>query len=211
MTVPATPAAPAPAPTPADPTAAPAPAPADPATAQPADPTAAPPADPTAAPPADPAAAPPADVEIQDFTLPEGMVLDQDLTGELKVFAKEHGLTQEGAQKVADLGVKMLQKQQDAFAEVRKGWADTSRADKEFGGEKFDENLAAANTALGHFATPEFVKFLNESGLGVHPEMIRAWHRVSKAVSEDKLVLGESTPVPAVVPLEERMYPSMKK
>jgi hypothetical protein len=149
------------------------------------------------------------ETEIQDFTMPEGVTLDVELTGELKAFAKEHGLKQEAAQKVADLGAKLLQKQQDAFVEVRNQWAEQAKTDKEYGGEKFNENLAAANQALGQFATPEFVKFLQESGLGNHPEMLRTWHRISKAVSEDKLVTGNAASPDANTPQEKRLFPDM--
>lgn len=161
-------------------------------------------------PPADPGQQQTEPAEIQDFTMPEGLALDTDLAGELKTFAKENGLTQEKAQQVADLGVKMLQKQQTAFAELTKSWADAARTDKEYGGEAFDANLAGANKAMGQFATPEFLQFLKESGLGNHPEMIRTWYRVSKAVSEDKLVTGSNTAPVGEKTLEQRLYPDMK-
>ena len=147
--------------------------------------------------------------EIQDFTMPEGMQLDADLAGELKTFAKEKNLSQEDAQHVADLGVKMLQKQQESSNQIRNDWADASKADKEIGGEKFAENLAVANKAIEAFATPEFVKFLQESGLGNHPEMVRAWHRVGKKISVDTVVTGAAAPVDASAPPEKRMFPDM--
>lgn len=160
--------------------------------------------------PADPGQQQAEPTEIQDFVMPEGLALDTEMAGELKTFAKENGLTQEKAQQVADLGVKMLQKQQTAFAELTKSWADAARTDKEYGGEAFDANLAGANKAMGQFATPEFLQFLKESGLGNHPEMIRAWYRVSKAVSEDKLVTGSNTAPVGEKTLEQRVYPDMK-
>lgn len=150
-----------------------------------------------------------ASTEIQDFQMPEGMQLDEELAGELKTFAKEKNLSQEDAQKVADLGVKLLQKQQDAFTQVRNDWAEASKTDKEIGGEKFAENLAVANKAIEAFATPEFVKFLQESGLGNHPEMVRAWHRVGKKISEDTLVTGAAAPADTGAPPEKRLFPDM--
>jgi hypothetical protein len=193
--VPADPAAPVVA---ADPAAAP-------VVADPAAPVVA--ADP-AAPAADPAAAPVV-AELTDFTLPEGMAMDTELAGELKAYAKENGLTQEKAQQVADLGVKMLQKQQDAFVQLQAEWATQAKADKELGGEAFAANLAVSNTGMKQFATPEFIAFLQQTGLGNHPEMIRAFHRVGKAISEDRLVTG-GAPSGADVPIEKRMFPDMK-
>lgn len=147
--------------------------------------------------------------EIQDFTMPEGIELDTELAGELKTFAKEHGLNQDQAQKIADMGAQMLQKQQDAFNGLRKDWEAQSRQDQEFGGDKFEQNLATMNKVLGHFATPEFVQFLEESGLGQHPEMLRVWHRVAQAVDEDKLVTGAPGANSGEKTLEQRLYPNM--
>jgi len=149
------------------------------------------------------------EVEIQDFKMPEGIEVDTELAGELKTFAKENGLTQEQAQQIADLGVKMQQKQLTTIAETVKSWAETAKTDKEYGGEAFDANLAQANKALAQFATPEFLQFLQESGLGNHPEMIRTWYRVSKTVSEDRLVTGSRTSSSGGKSLEERLYPNM--
>jgi len=35
---------------------------------------------------------------------------------------------------------------------------------------------------------------LNQTGMGNHPEMIRVFHRISKAVSEDSFVPGDMKP-----------------
>ena len=137
------------------------------------------------------------------------MAMDTDLAGELKTYAKENGLTQEKAQQIADLGVKMVQKQQSAFETLKTEWATQAKTDKEIGGEAFDANLAISNKGLAQFATPEFIAFLQQTGLGNHPEMIRAFHRVGKAISEDRLVTG-GAPSGADVPIEKRMFPDMK-
>jgi hypothetical protein len=44
--------------------------------------------------------------------------------------------------------------------------------------------------ARDQFATPEFVPFLNESKLGNHPEMLRAFYRIGQAISQDGFVPG---------------------
>jgi hypothetical protein len=58
------------------------------------------------------------------------------------------------------------------------------------GGAKHEENLALANKAIDAFGTPELRTFLDESGLGNHPELLRAFHKAGSAISEDQLVLG---------------------
>lgn len=135
--------------------------------------------------------------ELSDFTLPEGLQADKEAVEEFKSLAKELGLQQENAQKVADIGFKLAQKWEAKQAEqikaVRESWTDASKTDKEFGGDKLQENLAVAKKALDSFGSPELSKLLNESGLGSHPEIIRAFYRAGKAISEDKFVPGGAT------------------
>ena len=83
-------------------------------------------------------------------------------------------------------------RQTEQIAKARNEWADTSRADKEFGGEKLAENLATAKKAMDAFATPELRTLLDESGLGNHPEVIRMFYRTGKAMSEDRFVTGQA-------------------
>ncbi len=132
--------------------------------------------------------------QYADFTLPDGVEFNADVLGEFKSTAKELGLSQAKAQKVTDLGAKLVQatmaKQAEAIASEQAKWETASRSDKEFGGAALKENLGIATTALDQFGTPELKTMLRESGLGNHPEVIRLLHRVGKAVSEDKTVRG---------------------
>lgn len=130
----------------------------------------------------------------EEFKAPEGVKLDEEVTGEFKTVAKELGLKQDDAQKVIDLGVKMQEKFQAKLSEhiehTTTEWQKQARGDAEFGGDKLGENLAVAKQALDAFASDDLKTLLNESGLGNHPEIIRTFYRVGKAISEDKLVPG---------------------
>lgn len=132
--------------------------------------------------------------EKYEFKAPEGVELDTELLGEFEGIARELNLTQEDAQKVADIGAKLAQKFQTKQAEVvqeaRTEWAKQTTADKEIGGDKLAENIAVAEKALATFGSPELRALLKESGLGNHPEVVRAFVRVGKAISEDGLVVG---------------------
>lgn len=134
------------------------------------------------------------------FELPEGVSMADETLDGLKTLAGELKLDQAGADKVKDLGVEMLKKwetaQSDALETMKSEWADSAKADQEIGGAKFDENLAGAKAALDKFATPELTAFLNESGLGNHPEMIRLFWKLNTQISDDALVAGDAAPVP---------------
>lgn len=134
--------------------------------------------------------APDTPVEYADFNLPEGYALSGEIGDEFKAVAKELKLTQEQAQKMLDLDVKRTQAQQSALQQAAVAWQDASKSDKEFGGDLLAENMGLAKKALDAFGTPELKALLEQSGLGNHPEIIRAFYRAGKAISEDKLVVG---------------------
>lgn len=140
--------------------------------------------------------------KYEAFTLPEGMEVDEELLAEFTPTLKELGLTQAAAQKVMDFAPKLIERtvQQTTAALLdqvgmadRASWSESSRTDKEFGGDKLNENLAVAQKAMTAFGTPELRAVLNKTGLGNHPELIRAFVRAGKAISEDGYVPGGKT------------------
>ena len=168
-------------------------APATPEQSQPATPQAAPEA---TKPDEQPATAEP--VNYDDLQAPEGAQFNPESLGEFKALATEMKLPKEQAQKLADLGVKAIQRQQEQFMQAiaaeHARWAEVSRTDPEYGGDKLDESLGLANRALSEFASPEMLKLLTENKLGNHPEIIRTFVRVGRAISEDRLVTGATKP-----------------
>lgn len=132
---------------------------------------------------------------------------------EFEGIARELNLPQEAAQKMLDkMGPKIAQAQQDAIQRVQAEWTQAAQTDKEFGGEKLQENLATAKKALETFGSPELVKMLNETGLGNNPEMIRAFYRAGKAISEDKFVPAGSGKGPhGSTDLASKLYPNQAK
>lgn len=142
-----------------------------------------------------------------DFKAPEGMALDQVALGEWQTVAKEAGLTPEAAQRAVDVAVGMLQRQQEAQAAMVTTWTEQVTADKEIGGDKLQENLAVARKALETFGTPELRDVLNMTGLGNHPEVIRAFYRAGKTISEDVFVPGAARG--SEVDMAKRMFPNM--
>lgn len=150
------------------------------------------------------------------FKLPEGVEFKGELFDELKTTAKELGLTQEQAQRVADLGAKQAQGFAAQLLEQQKTltteWANQTTTDKEIGGDKLPENLAVAKKALDTFGSPELKTLLNQSGLGNHPDIVRFMVKAGRAISEDgKLITGSAAQADrAAKPIENRLYPNQK-
>ena len=132
-----------------------------------------------------------------DFTLPEGVSVDSELLAEFAPVLKELNLSQTSAQKIIDFAPKLLSQAAEGIKsqmiEEARSWHDASRGDKEIGGAKLAENLAIANKAFEKFGTPELKAFLASRGLNAHPELIRAFYRAGKAISEDTYVPGGTT------------------
>lgn len=129
--------------------------------------------------------------EKYEFKQPEGRTFDDKVIEQFSEVAKELNLPQEAAQKMLDKVAPVIAARQMEQLEAAKvQWADSSKADKEFGGENLQANLAVAKKALDAYGTPELRTLLDESGLGNHPELIRLMVHAGKGLSEEKVVLG---------------------
>ena len=147
--------------------------------------------------------------EKYEFATPEGMQFDDAVVGAFSEVAKDLNLSQEAAQKILDkVGPVMAAQQNEALQAASNEWAEASKTDKEFGGDKLNENLAVAKKAMDQFASPELRALLNESALGNNPEVIRMFYRVGKAISEDGFVVGGNAKNSEQT-TAQRLYPNM--
>lgn len=127
--------------------------------------------------------------EKYEFQAPEGKEYASEVIADFSEIAKELNLTQEAAQKLLDKMAPSIEaRNAQQIESIRSEWANQAQTDKEFGGDKLNENLAIAKKALDNFGTPELRTLLNESGLGNNPEVIRFMFRAGKAISEDTYV-----------------------
>ena len=152
--------------------------------------------------------------EVYEFKAAEGQTFDPEFLKGYSEVARELNLTQEAAQTMIDkVGPVLAQQQAAQIAQVRNDWAEASKVDAEFGGTKFNENLAIAKQSIDKFATPEFKQMLDDTGLGNHPEWIRYCYRVSKAFSPDNFEGGHKEGGAApndFNSMASRLYPGQK-
>ena len=142
-----------------------------------------------------------------DFTFPEGVEIDKAQLDAAKAQFKEAGYTQEQAQKAIDLHIKGMQEQQEIFLQERKNWVNEIKADKEFGGDKFDTTVKGAQLALRKFdADGKMVELLETSGFGDHPGVIKFLARIHAAMGEDKVFDDRDRAKTDNRPLHERLY-----
>lgn len=131
--------------------------------------------------------------EKYELKLADGTPLDANADVQtIATFAKENGMTQEQAQKLADhnqtIAKSLLQRQTAFVVQERENWKKQTETDKELGGEKLQNTLSTAKLAMDRFA-PEgsaLHKILIETGYGNHIEWVRLMHSIGKAMQEDK-------------------------
>lgn len=137
--------------------------------------------------------------ETYEWKAPEGFEgeLDSAAIEQFEPIAKELGLTQEQADKMVSLHAESIQRAQqqarDNWAQQQEAWENDLRNDPDFGGAKFDENVGAAMKAVEKFGTPGLKEALESTGMGNHPELVRTFAEIGKAISEDKIVMGNQS------------------
>lgn len=147
------------------------------------------------------------------FEVPDGVVMDTEMLGEFMVAAKDIGLKQEQAQHLVTMGATLAQRitENAALAEAARiaAWEAETRNDKEIGGEQLDANLSLAKRAMEAFGSDALMNVLNETGLGNHPAIIKAFVKAGKAISEDTLMPGGAQVPAEKKSLAQTLYPHM--
>lgn len=122
--------------------------------------------------------------EKYEFKPPEGVEFDSALLDEYTPVFKESGLTQDAAQKLLETHLTI---QQAAHTKQLQTWEGELKADKDFGGKNFEANTQAAQKAVARFLTAEDKAYLDRTGLGSYPGLVKAFLRIGKAISEDSV------------------------
>lgn len=151
-----------------------------------------------------------AEPEAYELTAPDGYPMSEGDLKALNGLCKEAKLSKaQGEAVLKYLHGNYTSWQEGQAAQVKK-WAEEARADKEFGGDKFDANVADARRGLATFDTDGSIRaMLEETGYGNHPAVLKIFARVGKALGEDKLV-GVGGNAREDKPLEDRLWPDMK-
>jgi hypothetical protein len=135
--------------------------------------------------------------EKYEFNATEGFEINEALASEFTPVLQELKLTQEQADKLVAFAPRLISESVDSAVNKTldsigyggaKEWANQSRADKEFGGDKLTQNLGVVKAARDQFASPELRKLLETTPLGNHPEIVRLFYRVGKSISPDGYV-----------------------
>lgn len=124
-----------------------------------------------------------------ELAMPDGIEVDAELLAAVSPRFKELGLTRAQAQALTDDFIKVQQErgaaQGKAWGETVQKWADDAKADKEIGGDKWAGTVSDAQRAINKLGTPALKDYLNASGGGNHPELIRILAKAGAMIKED--------------------------
>jgi hypothetical protein len=128
------------------------------------------------------------DYGVEFPELPEGNYWDDDAKNGFLNAAHTAGLNQTQVEQILgwygdysmDVNLKGDQAIQNTTVELKKHW-----------GERFDGNIALTQRAVAKLGGVELQAVLDETGLGNHPDLIRAFHRAGKLMEEHGYVQGE--------------------
>lgn len=129
--------------------------------------------------------------EFQRPTLPDGMPYDEDAEKSLRQWAHANGLNKRQTKNLYDNYAKLQierhaawhQHQQQAKAET------LAKLQREHG-PQFDQAMTSARTVMQQYGDPEFRQYLDESGLGNDPRLIRIFAKIGKDVAGESKLKG---------------------
>lgn len=147
-----------------------------------------------------------------DLTMPEGFAVDTEMLDALGSEFKELGLTNGQAQKLSDKYADIISKraaaQQEGWGQTIEKWVGDAKADKEIGGGKWDSTVSASRRAVETLGTPALKEYLNASGGGNHPELIRFMSKVGAMISEDDPASGAAAGSGKPVDVAHSLFPN---
>lgn len=160
------------------------------------------------------AAAPPPKKPEFSLKIPEDSLLHEEAIERAASFAKEQGLSNEQAQKLLDRESAAITDYIERVKnEASSEWMELSKADSEVGGDNLDKSVEISKRVIDKYGSQKFKDALVETGLGNHPELLRIFTKIGKAMDEDKLILpsGHASDAPKQKTPEEVFYPTTEK
>ncbi len=125
----------------------------------------------------------------------------------LQDFARQHNLPPEAADRLMAMVNDHVEALNGHRRAVVTRWADQTRTDPEIGRNALAAALHTARQAVDRFGGDRLRKALDETGLGSHPEIIRAFVKVGKATADQRPAAPKRPPTHEET--MRAMYPSM--
>ena len=157
----------------------------------------------------------PENADAYQIEIPDGHPANADFVKSAKAWAYESGLSQEQFKQFA---VKYIEAEAAMIKEHQISEEKALNDLKKEQGSQFDAFVQTAQKAVERFATPDEKKWLDQTGLGSNSTFVRMFGRIGAAISEDKLITGQSggtqdikRDVHGQPMVDQKGYPEMQK
>ncbi len=140
--------------------------------------------------------------------LPEGLPYDEEGEKKFRQWAHMGGMSQHRANEVwQGVVADRLEQINQAMRSYEQEKVQADLSLKKELGTAYDQYMTAAKTAMNEYGGEELVNYLNETGLGNHPSLIKAFGRIGRELVGAGKLKGEQvttqTPVEAQASLAE--------
>jgi hypothetical protein len=135
--------------------------------------------------------------------LPETLSYDEDLEKNFRSAAHANGLNKRQATALYDQFVKHQIERTAAWETGQKqARAQVETSLRREHGAQYEAFLTSAKTAVSEYADPEFRQYLDETGLGNDPRMIRMFGRIGKELAGESRLHGKPQPTASPVDMQ---------
>lgn len=150
-----------------------------------------------------------------DFQIPEGFQLDGERKEAALALFRDTNLSQAGAQRAIDHFIKLVGEDEAtraaameaAVAQQRDEWGKQAKAEL---GDKYEEEVAFARTAVHALQNPKLIAAFDELGWGDHPELIKAFSMFGRMMRDSPVDgIGNSGAAKPQVKPWNLLYPDM--
>jgi hypothetical protein len=137
--------------------------------------------------------------DAYELERPAQLPIEYDEDGEkaFRTWAHQNGLNKRQARNLYDSYVKT---QVERAGEYQKMQTENQRAAQDAlqreHGQRFEAKMQLAKAALGKYADQDYLKYLDETGLGNDPRTIRAWIKIGEEMQGETRIQGRAPQAP---------------
>lgn len=148
--------------------------------------------------------------EKYELEMPQESLLGDDHVKDVEKFAREHKMSNKQAQQLLDRDAKITEnflKSQVEDHQIRvDDWKKEIEADPEYGGDKYNDTVVLAKSAVDKFGSQAFKDLLKNSGYGNHPEVVKIFAEIGREIQSDTFVHRNTLSAPKDRPIEDIFY-----